>query len=184
MKLSRPPSTRRTNKRNGFSPVESVIAICVLTIGLLALGSTSAVTHALDDASEARSSATSAMQRVIERTKALSAQSVEDQGGWSNTVTSALLPGGSIGVTFDVEGLDPWLEAGSIGMVRILTDETLTDAELGIPLGMPRDLNGDGDALDIDVTDDATLLPIIVRTRWGGAGGNRESMQAFYLTNT
>ncbi|MCP5021305.1 MAG: hypothetical protein GY930_05975 [bacterium] len=184
MKLSSPSSTRRTNKRNGFSPVEFIVAICVLTTGLLALYSTSVVAHSLDHASEARSNAAYAMQRVIERTKALSAQWEENQVGWSNVVTTALLPGGSIGVTFDVEGLDPWLGAASIGMVRILTDETLTDAELGIALGMPRDLNGDGDAVDIDVTDDATLLPIIVRARWSGAGGNREATQAFYLTNT
>lgn len=160
-----------------------MIATCVLTIGLLALSSTSVVIHSLDRADEARSSASGAMQRVIERTKALSARSVEDVAGWSNVVTTALRPGGSIGDIFDVEGLDPWRETPSIGTVRILTDETLTDAELGITLGMPRDLNGDGDALDINVTGDATLLPIIVRTRWGGAGGDRESMQAFYLTN-
>ncbi len=123
------------------------------------------------------------MQRIVEGTKALSEGSVDDKTGWSTVLTTALRPGGSIGDIFDVPGLEPWRDAPSIGTVRVLTDETLTDAELGITLGMPRDLNGDGDASDVDVTDDATLIPVIVRARWGGAGGDRESIQAFYLAN-
>jgi hypothetical protein len=38
------------------------------------------------------------------------------------------------------------------GSIRIVTDETATDAALGMELGMPRDLNGDGDAADTDVS--------------------------------
>ena len=173
----------RPKKRGGFSLVEVMIATCVLTIGLLALSSTSVVIHSLDRADEARSSSASAMQRVIERAKALSARSVQDPAGWSNVLTAALRPGGSIGDVFDVPGLDPWQGNPNIGSVLIITDETLTDADIGITLGMPRDLNGDGDATDIDVTGDATLLPIVVRTRWGGAGGDRDATQAFYLTS-
>ncbi len=103
--------------------------------------------------------------------------------GWSTVLTTALRPDGSIGDIFDVPGLDPWRDTPSIGTVRVLTDETLTDADLGIALGMPRDLNGDGDASDVDVTDDAMLIPVIVRARWGGSGGDREAIQAFFLAN-
>ncbi|MBL4769708.1 MAG: prepilin-type N-terminal cleavage/methylation domain-containing protein, partial [Planctomycetes bacterium] len=149
MKSIRTNPQRRLQNRGGFSLVEVMIATCVLTIGLLALSSTSVVIHSLDRADEARGSAASAMQRVIERTKALSGRSVVDPAGWSNVLTTALRPGGSIGDVFDVPGLDPWLGNPNIGTVLIITDETLTDADIGITLGMPRDLNGDGDATDI-----------------------------------
>ncbi len=181
MKFTQSHSKR--HDREGFSLVEVMIATCVLTIGLLALSSTSVVIHSLDRADEARSTATNAMQRIVERSKALSSRSTADEAGWSNVVTTAMRPGGLIGDVFDVPGLDPWRGNPSIGTVMIITDETTTDADLGITLGLPRDLNGDGDAADIDVSGDATLLPIVVRTRWGGAGGDREATQAFYLTN-
>ncbi|MEZ6020171.1 MAG: hypothetical protein R3F17_08735 [Planctomycetota bacterium] len=67
--------------------------------------------------------------------------------------------------------------------MQIILDETTTDADLGITLGLPRDLNGDGDAADTDVSADCTLPPVIVRTRWSSAGGQRQATQAFYLTN-
>jgi Tfp pilus assembly protein PilV len=183
MKSTRSPLQSRSPQRGGFSLVEVMIATCVLTIGLLALSSTSVVIHSLDRADEARSSAASAMQRVIERTKALSARSAVDPADWSTVMTMALRPAGTIGDIFDVQGLDPWRANPNVGSVQVIVDETVTDADLGVTLGMPRDLNGDGDASDIDVSGEATLLPVIVRVRWGGAGGDRESTQAFYLTS-
>jgi prepilin-type N-terminal cleavage/methylation domain-containing protein len=184
MKQSRQSMPLRDHKRSGFSLVEVMIATCVLTIGLLALSSTSVVIHSLDRADEARSQATSAIQRVVEHSKSVSARSTQGNvGTWATRVTAALRPGGVIGDVFDVPGLDPWQANPNIGTVLVITDETVTDASLGVTLGMPRDLNGDGDAGDADVSADATLLPVIVRTRWGGAGGDREATQAFYLTS-
>ena len=160
-----------------------MIASCVLTIGLLALSSTSVVIHSLDRADEARRLATLAMQDTVERIKSFSASSVDDSGGWSQTVANALRGGGAIGATFNVQGLDPWDGNPTVGTIEVITDEGESDTSLEVTLGMPRDLNGDGDTSDGDVSSDAALLPVIVRTRWTMAGGQRESVSAFYLTD-
>ena len=46
---------------------------------------------------------------------------------------------------------------------------------------MPKDLNGDGEALTADVRADALILPVIVRVRWEGAAGQREFTQGFWI---
>jgi len=173
----------RRSKRSGFSLVEVMIASCVLTIGLLALSSTSVVIHSLDRADEARRLASMSMQDTVERVKAFSAGSIDDPAGWSNVVTTALRAGGAIGATFNVQGLDPWAGNPTVGTIQVVTDESALDADFGITLGLPRDLNGDGDSADGDVSNEAALLPIIVRTRWNSSAGQRESVQAFYLTD-
>ncbi|HPF13266.1 MAG: hypothetical protein H6829_13205 [Planctomycetes bacterium] len=169
--------------RAGFSLVEILIAGCVLIIGLLALSSTSVVIHSLDQAEEARAQATNSVQDVVERIKATSSRLVEEPGGWSAALTAALSPGGSLGATFDIPGLNPWKDAPAIGSIEVITDETATDALLGVDLGMPRDLNGDGDAADTSVMGTASMLPVIVRARWNGPAGQSEVVQAFYATN-
>ena len=64
---------------------------------------------------------------------------------------------------------------------RIVTDETLTDAQLGVDIGMPRDLNGDGDAADADVVGTARLHPVIVSVTWRGPNGTQTLRQPFYV---
>jgi len=62
------------------------------------------------------------------------------------------------------------------GRVIVVTDERTTDAEIGMALGMPRDLDGDGDAKNTDVSLTALVLPVIVEARWGPPG-KRESFR-------
>ena len=45
---------------------------------------------------------------------------------------------------------------------EMVLSETVTDPELG----MPRDLNGDGDADDVNVSTGYRLLPVTVRVQW------------------
>ncbi|MCA9000288.1 MAG: hypothetical protein KDB61_00095 [Planctomycetes bacterium] len=167
--------------RAGMGLVEAVISVCVLVIGLLALSSTSVVIHSLSDADEARGLATQAMQNAIESAKNTSERASSNPQGWSATLTRSLGPEGTPGHQFEVPGLTPWEQESQVGSMILLTDETITDAALGITLGMPRDLNGDGDAADTDVSGDAILLPVLVRCRWSGSGGDREALQATYL---
>jgi hypothetical protein len=58
--------------------------------------------------------------------------------------------------------------------VRVVLDETLTDAELGMALGMPRDLDGDGLQETTDVSATAQLLPIVVEVAYRPARGAPE----------
>lgn len=83
------------------------------------------------------------------------------------------------GHTRRLEGLPD--DARGAVRVEVVTDETRSDVELGIELGLPRDLDGDGAALSRDVRARARLLPVIVRCSWSGAAGRREARQAFFV---
>ncbi len=165
----------------GFSLLEVMISSGVLVIGLLALTSTSMVAHSLDRSDEARQTASQALRAATERVQALSIRAATDELGWATTLSDSLLPGGTPGAVFDVPRLEAWAGEASVGSLTLITDETLTDASLGVNLGMPRDLNGDGDASDTDVADNATVLPVIVRVRWDMGEGEREMSQGLFV---
>jgi len=94
-------------------------------------------------------------------------------------------PGRALGAAFDVPGLtprrdDPDGRVGRIVFPSIVTSgtteelrEDLVDARLGRDelLG-GRDLNGDGDALDV-VNDDYRILPVKILVEWRGSSGQR-----------
>jgi hypothetical protein len=67
------------------------------------------------------------------------------------------------------------------GTIQIVTDESVTDEQLGVELGLPRDLNADGDQIDTDVSGDARLLPVIIRIQWRGQGGEQNLVHGFYV---
>ena len=73
--------------------------------------------------------------------------------------------------------MEPWAALNSVGSIEIITDETTVDTQLGLP----RDLNGDGDMEDTNVAFDAQLLPVLIRVRWNTGEGQREMRQGFYL---
>jgi len=81
-------------------------------------------------------------------------------------------PGGAVGPDFDVEGLRAADGDGDghCGLVTVYTDESEN-----VPrVGLPRDLNGDGDADDsgADVTDNYWLVPVRVDVGWQGVSGS------------
>jgi hypothetical protein len=91
-------------------------------------------------------------------------------------------PGGAPGKGFAVRGLDPvdndddgfvgeiFFPAISLGGGPLVIREDLQDPELG----MPRDLNGDGDILDqFDANGGYKLLPVLVRLRWRNGSGEK-----------
>ena len=81
-------------------------------------------------------------------------------------------PGGTEGETFSVPGLD---QGSPAGRVRVIVDETATDAALGTSFGLPRDLDGDGLAVSTDVSTTAIMLPVLVDVRWGPEGGTQKA---------
>ena len=172
---------RKALQQAGFSLVEVVIAMTVLMIGLLALTSTSVVAHSLEKADDSRQIAGQALRGCVERAHAVSIQALADDTGWSQAVVSAFEAGNLPGPEFAVAGLSPWEGESSVGTIQVITDETLSDDNLGVSLGMPRDLNGDGLVSDFDVFATGILLPVIARVRWDAGEGQREISQAFYV---
>lgn len=85
--------------------------------------------------------------------------------------------GSAPGASFDVAGLDPRTNDadGRVGTVLFPTlsgaPEALREDAFLPQLGMPRDLNGDGNVDAVDHSGDYRLLPVIVRVEWRSATG-------------
>jgi len=172
----------RTRIRSGFTLIELAIATSILMIGLTAIVSATSKMHSLRKLTRERALAQNAMRSVAERIHARSfglSNTAPDQ--WGNQLVLTYGPSGSVGSTFGVRGLAPIRGAASVGTIRVLTDETVNDDGLGYELGLPRDLNGDGDADDTNVTSSARILPIVLEVRWRGQAGVITLRHAFYV---
>lgn len=166
--------------RAAFTLIELAIATSILMIGLVSVLSASSRMHSLRLSNRERTLAQNALRSMAERMHATSHGFTDDPGSWAEELLAAYSPGGALGDTFAVEGLTPAGEA-PVGALWIGRDETDTDAALGLELGLPRDLNGDGDAGDDDVTRGARLLPVVLTLRWRGESGLQLMRHGFYL---
>jgi prepilin-type N-terminal cleavage/methylation domain-containing protein len=168
--------------RRGFTLIELAISMSILLIGIVSVVSATSRMHSLRKHNRERAVAQNALRSVGEgihsRSFRLSRQS---PNSWARDLIGLYGPAGTIGATFDVTGINLDLNQGAIGTIQIVTDETATDADLGYQIGMPRDLNGDGDADDVDVSGDARILPVLLQIQWRGQGGSNTVQQAFYV---
>lgn len=173
---------RRPNRgRSGVAILEATVAMAILAIAMLAMTTTSVTVFKMKDSDRIRREATVGLQSLVEDVRSVSHAAVAADEGWARSVVDAYAPGGRIGDTFGFGGLQPWAGEASVFAVTVVTDETLTDQELGIELGMPRDLDNDLAVDNTDVSGSARMLPVIVRARWVSRTGNRELQQAFYI---
>jgi hypothetical protein len=83
----------------------------------------------------------------------------------------------SLGNGFDIPGVTP-VAGDPDGLVGEILFPTLAGApgvlreDLELPaLGLPQDLNGDGNLDGLDHSSDYVLLPVQVRVRWNGSAG-------------
>jgi len=161
--------------------VEVMVSMSVLLLGMLALSMTTAASFSLHRSEQELSRARESMRSAVEGVTAIADSLRGDPAGWSTAVTQAFAPGGNPGSNLPVFGLDAIGGGMADATIEILTDETLTDFEIGRAIGMPRDLTGDGFATSSDVSSNATLLPVTIRIRWVGVNGERELFHAFYI---
>jgi hypothetical protein len=164
-------------RRAGMTLFELVMAMFVLIVGVLSFAQTLVSLERVDGKTREASQATEAARAVMEK---IAAEAFAEAFRRYNAVPSDD-PGGAgtaPGATFSVAGLSPRSGATSVGEVIFpvdpdapgAMDETITDGLLG----MPRDLNGDGDSTDQNVTTSYMVLPVIVRVRWQSASGPGE----------
>ena len=167
--------------RGAFTLLELAIATSILMIGIVSVLSASSRMNSLRVSNRERTLAQNAVRSMTERMHASAHGFSADPVTWSQRLFETFGPGGSFGNAFAVEGLPLVEGAESVGTIVIGSDETDTDTELLAQLGMPRDLNGDGDAADTDVTSGARLLPVVLTLRWRGERGIHQLRHGFYL---
>ncbi len=167
--------------RGGFTLIEAVVVMSILLMGLLALTSTSVSVHALRESDRERRLANNALDSIVEDVKRIAYDQVGSEPNWSQNLVNSFSPGGNPGPGFEVNGLTPRAGEPFVVTVTIPVDETMTDQELAVTLGMPRDLDNDGLVDNANVVGTATVLPVIVRVRWTGSSGDRELTQSFYV---
>ena len=158
-----------------------MVTASVLLVGLLAMTSTSVVVNSLRRNASDQQVAQSAMQAIVEDLHAAARSADSSASNWANDIIAIYGPGGIPGNSFPIQGLDPWNGNPNVASVQLITDETETDGGLGVAAGMPRDLNGDGNATSTDTRGTAALLPVIVRVQWRGAAGQQQLTQVVYL---
>lgn len=178
-----PDGRQRSRARDvrGFTMIEVSLALTVLVVALVATTASNLRMQSLRRSNHDRVIAQNAVQAITERIQAIGRAGSHDPAGFAVHVTTALANGGELGALFDVPGLTPTQGSTRAGSIQVLTNETSTDAALGVQLGMPRDLNGDGDAADGDVSANAHVLPVVVSVRWHGSSGDRSIVHPFYV---
>ncbi len=154
----------------------------VLMVALMAMSASTVRMHSLRRQNRERAVAQNAIRLVSEEVHALSDRIRRTTAGvWSEDFAAALAPGGSLGNTFDIRELNTQVGQNTVGTITVILDETLSDADIGFELGMPRDLNGDGAANDADVTSTARIIPIVIRAQWRGVSGDVQVSHPFYV---
>lgn len=155
--------TMSRRNEGGLTLIEVTFVVITLAIGFAALTQSMASSSAARYRLERQALALSSTQDMIEVVRATSIDDLQATFG----------PDGEFGDTFSIPGLDG---AAPAGRIILVTDETTTDADLGMRLGMPRDLDGDDMADNMDVSTTALAIPVIVEVRWS-LGANSEVLR-------
>lgn len=180
-KLVGGPTRHRPHGRGGFTLAEMALAVTILMVALMSISAATLRSHALQRENRDQMLAQNALRSISERVQAVSLDASSNPDTWAEEVFRVFGPGGGIGDEFPVDGLTPVGADTPVGTITIGWDETLGDEDLGGALGMPRDLNGDGDASDDDVSGSAILLPVVVSVRWRGPRGERNASHPFWI---
>jgi type II secretory pathway pseudopilin PulG len=146
----------------GIALIEILVALALLAIGFLSLVATLAQNARLQRISRERQIAVAGAESMLEELRRSDFASL----------TEAFGECGTKGPHFDLVGLNrrPEDADGHVGRITFLVDETATDP-IAQTFGLPRDLNGDGDACDCAVLSGYRLLPVRIQLEWSGAGG-------------
>ena len=161
--------------RAGFSIVEVMLVLTILTVGIGMFASTLGSVMGLGPSLRESGRATEAARSLIEAMRSqpfeqvwalYNADPTDDPGG----------VGTAPGADFAVAGLAP-IPGDADGFVgRVVFPEfdgELREDVVDDRLGMPRDLDLDGVVDGVDHADDFRVLPVLVRVEWRGKGPAR-----------
>ena len=170
--------TQRARTNAGFSLLEVVIAITVLTLALIGATGSILAGDRLQRVNRESALAENAVREVLESMRG----SVLATTFARFNATAGDDPAGVVspGATFAVEGLrappqNGGAPVGSIVFPVVLDGGVpeLREDVVDAALGMPADLNGDGAIDAVDHSADYRVLPVRVQVQWCGVLGTR-----------
>jgi prepilin-type N-terminal cleavage/methylation domain-containing protein len=175
-------------RQTGFTLLEIMIAMVIVVIGLIGLVSAITYTTRMNAANRENLAALRGAEQILEHLRSVSYseifrrynKSTADDVGLTLPLVNHSLWHPSFNVwQFWVSGLDPDPLGGTpdsngpSGTITFPGDGiTLLESTTDADHGLPRDLNGDGDAVD-NVTGDYKLLPVTITVSWTGVMGSR-----------
>ncbi len=150
------------SRDSGIALVEILVSLTLLAVGMLSLIATLAQNSRLQRVTHEKHLAIAGAESVLEDMRRA------DFGELITTYGTA----GSPGNNFDLIGLNARTSDadGHVGLVSFILDETATDT-VAARFGLPRDLDGDGNATAINVSAGYRLLPVRIQIEWEGVGG-------------
>jgi len=157
----------------GMTLVEVMVAAVILAVALFGLLASLSYASRLIRAQKEINIAKNAARGIIESMRMYDTGYIYAYYN-SNPLDDPNGPNTAPGDNFSAQGLDAQSgdPDGFVGKIEFpevtLSDGTdvLSETVTAPELGMPRDLNGDGDADDVDVSQDYRLLPVTVRVQW------------------
>lgn len=161
-------NAKASRREAGMSIVEIMIAMVVIALALLAMISLMTSSHRVQEDARERSVAYNAARAIIEDMRQRTFIEIFD----------AYKSGASLNrFTVDRVGPPP---AGDTHQGRVefpekngLLDESYVDTGLG----MPKDLNQDGDTADLMSGTEVSILPVRVVIRWQVPGGGEKRLE-------
>ena len=135
-------------RNSGFTLVEVMSATVLMTVGLMGLGVVFVSSHRSHEMGTEEAVVSHAIRRTVEQMR-----------GEAFADIATLYTGYQFTLN----------EINGSGTVAIYVDENATVPELGLP----RDLNGDGNASSSDVTASYILLPVRIDVTWPDSFGDQ-----------
>jgi prepilin-type N-terminal cleavage/methylation domain-containing protein len=169
------PTRSPHSPRAGFTLVEVLVVVAIVTVGLGLMTNTLVAVGELGPVSRETSIAMDSARSMVEELRAVDFDAIfatynddpeDDPGGPGTAPGSAFAVSGLDLVDGDADGV-----AGEIAFAVL--GAKLREDSADWRLGHPRDLNLDGAVDGDDHSGDYEILPFVVRVRWKGRSGNR-----------
>jgi type II secretory pathway pseudopilin PulG len=166
---------RPQRQRAGFSIVEVMLVLTVLTVGIGMFAGTLGSVMGLGPSLRESALAIEAARAVIESMRARPFDQVYALYN-ADPADDPLGPGTAPGAAFAMPGLSavPGDADGLVGLIVFPeVGGELREDSADADLGMPRDLDLDGAVDGVDHAADYRVLPVLVRVEWRGKGPAR-----------
>jgi type II secretory pathway pseudopilin PulG len=179
------PAMRARRSDRGLTLLEITVAFGIIIIALLGIMSALIQAMRTDEATAEQVRAMNACRSTIEQMKQVAFAEIYARFN-SNPADDPGGAGTAAGKNFAVQGLRP-LAGDADGLPGEIffpelagaVCETVVDTRLGMPAA--KDLNGDNDAIDVNVSTTYIILPVRIVIDWQGARGPAHFEMTTYL---